>query len=327
MQPLPRLLRAEAGKPRVLLVDDHRGVLDRVSAVLADDFDVAGLATDGSQAVDLASRVAPDIIVLDVNMPGLDGYRTRRALEQAGSQAPVVFLSMVDADDHIGEAFRCGGRGYVLKSRIASDLADALDQVLHGRVFVPSLTSLFALTDGGAHVLQLHRGLERFLDGLAAFCGHSLQRGDAMCVIATAAVRDGLGHRLRSAGWDVGGPSGLARYMVVDADAAISRVMHDGLPDAAVMADIVAEMDHFRRATSESAGARLTSVGDAVVPLIAAGNPEAAIAFEREWNTLTAGMPFMTICGYPISCFHNQAPDLWSRTCQEHWAVGHASDA
>ena len=83
MQPLPRLLRAEAGKPRVLLVDDHRGVLDRVSAVLADDFDVAGLATDGSQAVDLASRVAPDIIVLDVNMPGLDGYRTRRALEQA----------------------------------------------------------------------------------------------------------------------------------------------------------------------------------------------------------------------------------------------------
>ena len=328
MQPLPRLLRASGTvMPRVLLVDDHRRMLDRVSALLADDFDVAGVATDGSQAVDVASRVVPDVIVLDVNMPGLDGFRTKRALEQSGSRTPVVFLSMVDDDDHIGEAFRCGGRGYVFKSRVAFDLTGALDQVLHGRVFVPSLTSLFALMAGGGHAMQLHRGLERFLDGLAAFCGHALRRGDALCVIATADVREGLGHRLRSAGWDVGGPSGLRRYMAVDADAALSRVMRDGLPDPAVMADIVSEMDHFRLATSESPGERLTFCGNLVVPLITGGNPRAALAIEREWNTLTADLPFLTLCGYPVSCFHDQAPELWSRTCQEHWVVGHTTDA
>ena len=82
------------------------------------------------------------MIVLDINMPGLDGFQTKRALEQAGSRAPVVFLSALDADDYVSEAFRCGGRGYVLKAHLARDLASALDQVLLGRMFVPSLTSL-----------------------------------------------------------------------------------------------------------------------------------------------------------------------------------------
>ena len=328
MQPLPRLPGAKGiAKPKVLLVDDHRGMLDRVSALLAGDFDIAAVATDGSQAVDIASRVGPDVIVLDVNMPGLDGFHTKRALDQAGSRAPVVFLSMVDADDHVGEAFRCGGRGYVIKSRVALDLAGALDQVLHGRVFVPSLTSLFALTDGGGHAMQLHRGLERFLDGLAAFCGHSLRRGDALCVNATSDVREGLEHRLRAAGWAVGGPSRHRRYRAFDAGAALSRIMRDGVPDPAVLAEIASELDHFRLATSESAGRRLTFFGNGIVPLITGGNPRAAIAIEHEWSTLTAGLPFLTLCGYPVSCFHDQAPDLWSRACQEHWVVGHTTDA
>jgi CheY-like chemotaxis protein len=70
-------VRSRAGaKPRVLLVEDHRGVLDTVSGLLADDFDVVGVATDGSQALQAARQVTPDAIVLDVGMPGLDGFQT-----------------------------------------------------------------------------------------------------------------------------------------------------------------------------------------------------------------------------------------------------------
>src|SRR5262245_16955440 len=114
---LPRL-RSSRGdaKPKVLLVDDHQAILEQVSAMLADDFDVVNVATDGRQAIDTARHVDPDLIVLDINMPGLDGFQTIRALEQAGSRAPVVFLSMVDAEEQVSEAFRCGARGYVLKS-------------------------------------------------------------------------------------------------------------------------------------------------------------------------------------------------------------------
>ena len=148
MHRLPRLVRfSGTAKPRVLLVDDHRGVLDRVSALLADDFDVAGVATDGRQAVDTVGRIAPDLIVLDINMPGLDGFQTKRELDRAGSRAPVVFLSADAHDDHAIAAFRCGARGFVQKSRLGRDLHSALDLALHARVFVPSLTSLFGLVD------------------------------------------------------------------------------------------------------------------------------------------------------------------------------------
>ena len=68
-------------KPRVLLVDDHRRFLDTVSAMLSPDFDVVGVATDGTQAVDSAARLNPDVIVMDVQMPGLDGFQTLRAIK------------------------------------------------------------------------------------------------------------------------------------------------------------------------------------------------------------------------------------------------------
>ena len=225
-------------KPKVLLVDDHRGMLDRVSALLAGDFDIAAVATDGSQAVDVASRVGPDVIVLDVNMPGLDGFDTKRALDQAGS------ASAGRVPEH-GRCRRPHRRSVpVRRTRLCHQVTRRARPVgrarpgSHGRVFVPSLTSLFALTDGGGHAMQLHRGLERFLDGLAAFCGHSLRRGDAMCVNATADVREGLEHRLRAAGWAVGGPSRHRRYRAFDAGAALSRIMRDGVPDPAVLAEI-----------------------------------------------------------------------------------------
>ena len=88
-------------KPRVLLVDDHRRFLDTVSAILSPDFDVVGVATDGAQAVDSAARLNPDVIVMDVQMPGLDGFQTLRAIKQSGLRdTPSVFLSMHDADEH-----------------------------------------------------------------------------------------------------------------------------------------------------------------------------------------------------------------------------------
>src|SRR5215218_123302 len=228
MHPLPRFVRpGGAPKPRVLLVDDHREVLDRVSALLADDFDVAGRATGGRQALELARQLDPDVIVLDINMPGLDGFQTKRALDQAGSRAPVVFLSTVEADDYVSEAFHCGGRGYVPKLRLAGNLVSALDHVLLGRRFVPSLTSLSEVANDGGHAMQVHGDIECFLDGLAALFTLALRRGDATCVIATEEVREGLSRRLRAEGWDVDAPSQHTRYLSIDASDALSRFMRN----------------------------------------------------------------------------------------------------
>jgi CheY-like chemotaxis protein len=295
--------------------------------MLSDHFDVVGVATDGAQAVDMVPRVQPAAIVLDVDMPGLSGFDTLREFARARlPKTPVVFLSMHDADEIVAEAFRCGGLGYVVKSRVRRDLASALDQALLGRLFVPSLTALIDLAGDGGHAMQVHHGMESFLDGVAAYFDFALRRGDATCMIATERVRKGLGDRLRSLGWNVGGVSGEQRCLVIDAAAALARFMRNGLPDRERLAEIAAELDQYRLASGEGTTPRLTIFGNMVTALSADGNADAVVALESLWNSLTRGLPFVTLCGYEASCFHDGVPHLWPSVCAEHWALSHASD-
>jgi CheY-like chemotaxis protein len=310
-------------KPRVLLVDDHRHILDAVAASLTEDFDVAAVATDGLEAVETASRVNPDVIVLDVSMPGIDGFQTFRALENAGSQTPVVFLSMYDADVYVSEAFRCGGKGFVLKSRIERDLGSALKQALLGRLFVPSLTSLYRLAEGGGHVMQVYDDDEVVLDGVATLFDLALRLGDATCVISTEQVREGLARRLGARGWDVGGTAGHKRYLAVDSADALNRLMRNGVPDESRLAESVAEMNGYRLAVAEGSASRLTIFGTMAGLPLQAGNEKAAIALEKLWTKITQGLPFLTICGYSRSCFHSGVPDFVATARTEHWALSH----
>jgi CheY-like chemotaxis protein len=314
-------------RPRVFLVDDHPHVLNAVSAMLFDDFDVVGAATDGARAVEAVRQANPDVIVLDVDMPGLTGFQTLRELERAGlPTTPVVFLSMHDANEIVHEAFRCGGRGYVVKSHVSRDLPSALEHALLGRLFVPSLPSLFELANGGGHALQLYRHVDPFLDGLAVFFDLALQRGDATCVISTKPVREGLAQRLRSRGWDVGDLFKDKRYLAVDAADALNRFMRNGLPDGDRLAEIAAELDAYRLAAVHGPASCLTIFGDMSALLMADGNAEGALALESQWNELTRNLLLLTLCGYPTSCLDDDAPNTWSGVCNEHWALSHAID-
>ena len=317
-------------KPRVLLVDDHRQVLDAVSVMLtAHGFDVVGAAIDGQRAVDLARHTKPDVIVLDVDMPLMDGFQTVRALKESGVTAiPIVFLSMHDARDIVREAFRCGGLGYVIKSRVGRDLVRALEQALAGRMFVPSLETLFQLTEKSAHSLhamQVHSRVDPAIDSLAAFFDLALRRGDATCVIATDDVRDGLAERLRARGWNAGGVCGHERYLIIDETAALNRIMRNGLPDRDRLSEIAVELNQYRLAVS-GPSSRLLMFGDMVVALSRQGNTRAMVELEHFWNELTHGLPFTTLCGYTTSCFHDGVPHLWADACAEHVAIGHCSD-
>jgi CheY-like chemotaxis protein len=323
-----RITSSTSRKPRVLLVDDHRQFLDAVSGMLSDEFDVVGATTDGTQALEIVPQLNPDVIVLDVEMPGLNGFQTLRAVQQAGfASTPAVFLSMHDRDEYVSEAFRCGARGYVIKPRASRDLAPALDQALLGGAFVPSLTSLLQLANGGGvHAMQLRHDPEFFIDDLASFFDLALTRGDATCVIATAEIRAGLDERLRARGWDVGGSSGHKRYIVIDAADALKRFMRDGLPDANRLAEIAAELDQYRRTAAEGTTPRLTIFGNMVEVLSVEGNTSAMISLESLWTALTHDLPFITLCGYATSCFHDGVPDLWPETCNAHRVLSHATD-
>jgi CheY-like chemotaxis protein len=317
---LSRVRHSGGSKPRVLLVDDHPGMLDRVSAILADTFDVVGAANGGRQAVDMAHRLEPDVIVLDINMPGFDGFETKRALDHIGSRAVVVFLSLIEDPEYISEALRRGGRGYVVKSRMLSDLPIALDQVILGRRFVPSLPPLLQIDSDGGHAMHVHRDDDSFAAAAAALLDVALRRGDATCLIAPAPVRASVAAQLIAGGWDVGPSSTWSSYRAIDARAALDGLMRDGLPDATAIAAVVNDLDEYRRAAAGPASC-LTVIGNMSALLCAAGNAPGAQALERFWDTLTRGRPFFTVCAFSTALFRQHAPDTWSMAVGEHSAV------
>jgi two-component system response regulator DegU len=121
---------------RVLLVDDNAAMLARAAAVLASGCVVVGSATDGPSAVKAALALRPDVIVLDISMPGMSGFEVAIRLRTLGSTAPIVFLTIHDEDEIVTAARACVGCGYVIKSRLASDLSVAVQEANAGRPFV-----------------------------------------------------------------------------------------------------------------------------------------------------------------------------------------------
>ncbi|HKH72801.1 MAG TPA: response regulator [Vicinamibacterales bacterium] len=323
--PLTITRNAGQSRPRVLLVDDHPQVLKSVSGLLSTDFDVVGTATHGLQAVDLALRLHPDIVVLDVAMPTFDGFQTAQALRQQGSPARVVFLTMHRTAEFVSAAMSAGAHGYVLKSRIYSDLVSAIDHAFDGRRFVPFLTS-FATLVGGQHAVQFHMNDRFFLDEVSRFVGSTLRSGEPVVVVAGEATRDGLAQRLQAREVDLGRLASRGQFVTHDSAKAVSRVMHGGHPDRDFLTEMVDDLERTRVASVSEPDGRLTIVGDMNVSLCQDGGIEAAIEVERIWDDLTSALPFFTVCTYPVDCFERVGTESFGRICAAHSAVAHTPD-
>ncbi len=131
------------GRIRVLLADDHEAMLHRVADLLAGECDVIGTAIDGRQALDAAQNLKPDVLVLDISMPVMNGIETARRLKEVGVKTRIVFLTVNDDPDFAREALEAGALGYVIKPRIASGLVAAIKEAHAGRSFIsPTLSPI-----------------------------------------------------------------------------------------------------------------------------------------------------------------------------------------
>ena len=126
---------------RVLLADDLLEVLEAVAALLRNSFDVVGIASDGQTALAAALQLEPDLVVLDISMPGMTGIDVARELKSRGNSARIVFLTVHEDSDIIATCLSVGALGYVLKALMDSDLIPAMNEALAGRVFVSRLSS------------------------------------------------------------------------------------------------------------------------------------------------------------------------------------------
>jgi DNA-binding NarL/FixJ family response regulator len=134
------------GKVRVLLADDHRQFLTIVEGLLAPSCEVVGSVPDGQSLFDAAKRLKPDFIVTDISMPILSGLEASRQLNESGCAVKIIFLTVHSDADFVQACLSNGALGYVLKSRIMSDLLPAIQEALAGRIFIsPPFADQFAL--------------------------------------------------------------------------------------------------------------------------------------------------------------------------------------
>ena len=300
-------------------------MLRRVSAFLTSHVDVVATAGDGYDAIDLAQRLSPDLIVLDIVMPRLDGLQAAARIRQLGLPARIVVMtSHVGDDDYVEQAFEAGAWGFVPKTRLATDLVMALDHVHDGRLFLPSLGTLPTVAESGAHAVQFHSYDERFIKGVSQLASRALRRGHVVAVVGTPVMRTGVAEGLGKYGWHVGELGDYGRYHAMDAAEALAGVMRDGRPDPQRLAESVAALERLRVETADTRDPRLTLIGEIAVPLLLNRNVQGALEIERMWNGLTRDLPWLGICCYPMAGFDALMAQSFHDVCAEHGFVSHA---
>ena len=120
----------------MLIADDHRAMLDTLVRMLAREYDVVAAVMDGVAVVTRAEQLEPDVLVLDIAMPGLNGLAAVARLRERGSAAKVVFVTNMRDREFVQESFALGDVGFVVKDRLVADLFPAIHQVLAGNSFV-----------------------------------------------------------------------------------------------------------------------------------------------------------------------------------------------
>ena len=136
-------------RPRVLLADDHTLVLDGFQRLLESEYELVGAVADGRAVLEAAVRLRPDVVLMDISMPLLNGIDATRQLKQILPDVKVIFLTMHADSAYVVEGLRAGASGYLLKWSAEEELLGAIREVLQGRIYITTLV--------GEEVLEILR--------------------------------------------------------------------------------------------------------------------------------------------------------------------------
>jgi DNA-binding NarL/FixJ family response regulator len=135
-------------KPRIVLVDNYPAILHQMLPLISTEFDVVSVFEDGRPLPGMVDKINPDLIVLDITLPGLNGIEIAALLQKAGTPAKIVFFTVHADPDYAREAFRLGAMGFVVKMRLVSDLVPALKAAMAGQRFLSPCPELAELAKG-----------------------------------------------------------------------------------------------------------------------------------------------------------------------------------
>lgn len=167
-------------RPRVLLADDHALLLDAFTKLLEPECEVVATVTDGRALLTAAAKHNPDVVVLDISMPLLNGLDAGRQLQKMMPELKLIFLTVNADPDIAAEAFRIGASGYLLKSSAASELFQAIREALQGRAYVTPLATLGMVESLTRHRGEPHKGIHTLTPRQREVCqllaeGHTMK--------------------------------------------------------------------------------------------------------------------------------------------------------
>lgn len=262
----------------VLVVDDFLPWRRIVASMLQEQprLRIVGEAWDGWEAVEKARELQPDLILLDIGLPTLNGIEAARRIRELSPKSKILFVSENRSWDIAQECLRTGAYGYVAKSSAASELLPAIGEVLQGNQFVTaslagrdvidskhehivdarerekSVAPLPPVNVAIRHEVEFYPNDAGLIDGFARLMTAALKVGNAVVVIATERHGTAILQRLRQDGLDVDAALKQGRFIPVDARETLSKVMIADLPDPVRCATLVGDL--IKRAAKGAKG-------------------------------------------------------------------------
>jgi DNA-binding NarL/FixJ family response regulator len=330
---------------RVLVVDDCEPFRRFVCSTVEKkpDLQVVGEASDGLEAVQKAEELQPDLIVLDIGLPTLNGIEVARRIRKLCPERKILFMSQESSADVAHEAFRLGAMGYVVKSHAGSELFVALEEVCQGRQFVSrglSGHSWVSAADAQApghllpqevlpalvpektqtvrsHEVQFYPDDESFVDGFTGYIKAALLNGNAVIVVATESHQKSLLQSLQDHGASIATAIEQGRCLSLDVADTLSTFMVNDLPDPMRFFKVVGGLIATAQATA-GRPSRVTICGECASILWAEGNADGAIQVEQLCNQLTKRYPMDILCGFSLSSFYrDEDKQVFQRICGE----------
>jgi DNA-binding NarL/FixJ family response regulator len=332
----------------ILVVDDFEPFRRLVCSILDQDprLHVACEAVDGREAVQYAERLQPDLILLDIGLPKMNGIEAARRIRTLSPGSRILFLSQTSDVDVVQETLSLGAQGYVLKSQVGGDLRAAVEAVLRGERFVSEGLkhgsvdaqgkedsnntagqglSLVPSSKGPVsrwHECHFHLNEESLLAGFTGFIETALAAGKVAIAITSKSHREGLLRRLRLSGMEISAAIEHGRYIALDVEEIFPHFMVHDLPDPVRFFKAAHECITRASGTASGQPLRVAACGEGTSMLWTQGKANAAVQLERLWDDIARTYDMEILCGYLVPrSQREQQNETYVKICAAHSAI------
>jgi DNA-binding NarL/FixJ family response regulator len=324
---------------RTLVVDDYQPFRQLVCSILAErtEFQIIAQAADGFDAIHKAEELQPDLILLDISLPTVNGIAAARQIRKRAPNSKILFLSQETDREIVKASFTTGGSGYVVKSDAGEELFEALEAIIQERRFVSrrlvrgifdeikharTPSSQLLQKETHLHEVQFYSHEAGLLDSFTNFITTVLKAGNVIIVVATQPHRNNLFSKLQGGGIDVSSAIEQGNYIALDVAETLSTFMVNDLPDPVEFAKVVGDLIVRTANAAKGDALRVAACGECAPVLWAQGKGEAAVRLEQLWDGMAKTYDLDILCAYPLLDFLGEGgQDMFQRICAEHTAV------